>query len=248
MSQSQTSEDVVWIPDYNDIDPVEVEEDLRREEERRHPKKFRQERFTEIQRKTEDVKIAIEQYDIEQKIEKQNDEAQIIDEPQELRFAEQKATAGEQQSAQRLKEVRQAELEQAKAEVEKAKAEAQRIIMIAQQSVRHFSQGTITKNEAQNAIAVSNPTQPSSLENPPPNPGITAQAPPWGKGFGPFLDTKSPNSEPILSPLFFSANNSSPTSEGGATPLSSNPVIVKVPVKKKPLLGAAFGGDNSVAS
>ena len=47
MPHSHTGESVVWVPDYEDIDLAEVEADLRRQEERRNPKKAEQEKFKE---------------------------------------------------------------------------------------------------------------------------------------------------------------------------------------------------------
>jgi hypothetical protein len=223
MHNPQTSENVVWVPDYEDIDLVEVEADLRRQEERRYPKKAEEERLKEAARRTEVARIASERQESERKAEEERVEAQRMAELQELRQAEQRAMAESHEAARRLEESRSAELEQAKAEVERAKAEAQRAVGIAYQS------------------------QPLFIDSPPLKSAISAQTPPWGNGFGSFQNTKSVKDEPIISPLFASEINLSPTPQGGATP-PNNPPIAQEPIKRKPLLGAAFGGDNSSAS
>lgn len=222
MPHLQTSESVVWVPDYEDIDLAEVAADLRRQEERRNPKKAEEERLKEAAKRTEAARI----------------EAEI------------------QESARRLEESRSSELlEQAKAEAarakteaEKAKAEAQRTVAVAYQSIDLLVSGNITEHEAQKALSMVRQNQPVSIEISTPKPVVSAQNPPWGNGFGSFQNTKSAKDEPILSPLFASEINLSPTPQGGATPLNHPPLAAKEPDKKKPLLGAAFGGDESSAS
>jgi hypothetical protein len=107
--------------------------------------------------------------------------------------------------------------------------------------------GNITEHEAQKALSMLRQNQPVSLEIPTPKPIVSPQNPPWGNGFGSFQNTKSAKDEPIISSLFASEINLSPTPQGGATP-PNNPPIAQEPIKRKPLLGAAFGGDNSSAS
>ena len=256
MPHLRTNESVVWVPDYEDIDLAEVEADLRRQEERRNPKKAEEERLKEAAKRTEAARIEAERQETERKAEAEKVDTQRRNELQELRQAEQRAIAESQESARRLEESRSSEfLEQAKAEAarakteaEKAKAEAQRAVSVAYQSINLLVSGNITEHEAQKALSMVRQNQPVSLEIPTPKPVISAQNPPWGNGFESFQNTKSAKDEPIISPLFASEINLSPTHQGGATPLNNPPLAAKEPDKKKPLLGAAFGGDESSAS
>jgi hypothetical protein len=256
MPHLQTSESVVWVPNYEDIDLVEVEADLRRQEERRDPKKAEENRLKEAARKTEAARIEAERQETERMAEAEKVEAECRAELQELRQAEERAMAESQESARRLEESRSSELlEQAKAEVErakieaeKAKAEAQRAVAVAYQSIDLLVSGNITEHEAQKALSMLRQNQPVSLEIPTPKPIVSPQNPPWGNGFGSFQNTKSAKDEPSISPLFASEINLLPTPQGGATPLNNPPLAAEEPDKKKPLLGAAFGGDESSAS
>jgi hypothetical protein len=256
MPHLQTSESVVWVPDYEDIDLAEVEADLRRQEERRNPKKAEEERLKEAAKRTEAARIEAERQETERKAEAEKVDTQRRNELQELRQAEQREMAESQESARRLEESRSSELlEQAKAEAarakteaEKAKAEAQRAVAVAYQSIDLLVSGNISEHEAQKALSMVRQNQPVSLEIPTPKPVISTQNPPWGNGFGSFQNTKSAKDEPIISSLFASEIISSLTPQGGATSLNNPPLAAKEPDKKKPLLGAAFGGDESSAS
>jgi len=243
MLQSQTREDVVWIPNYDDIDPVEVEADLRREEERRNPQKYANGRLNEVARKEEQAQITAEGQETRRNLKIEKVEAKLNSQQQDLR-----AIAEQEQPDLKFEELRRSELLQAKYEAEIAQAEAQRIIALAQQSVQQLALGNITKNEAQNAISAAKLIPPLSLENLAPNQSMGSQAPPWGNGFETGQKGANiSNSGGLLSPLFVSASKSPPPPQGAVSPLSSDPLAGQETLKKKPMLGAAFGGGNSVA-
>jgi len=249
MSSLQANEDVVWTVDYGDIDVVEVEAELRKQEERKNPQQANErkdaERKAEYERRqAEDARIGeARKQEVEREAVIRSEETKLLQAQQRIADALEEARRTEEAAmfeAARIKAEAKLEADRIKVDAERKQFEDERRKLDEERSRLEAEKKKLEAELHTRATERTTPDLqiPASSQGPPKTAGATPENPPWGVGLEQ-SSPKKPSSGSMVSPIFPEETSS----DQKATPSNENPPAPKSSVPKKPLLGSAFLGE-----